>query len=115
MVNVSSLFKILFLFVLNLNRHSDMTHEHKCGYEGGINATHDPDLHRESEYKRIERVSHEIFTLFLILNPELTAVKMNDTGHITDVIGILSFRSFLIQTLQLLSFHSFLIQAFVYF
>lgn len=34
-----------------------MTHELKCGYQGGINVTHDPELHRESEYKRIERVN----------------------------------------------------------
>uniref|UniRef100_A0A336MLR0 CSON003023 protein n=1 Tax=Culicoides sonorensis TaxID=179676 RepID=A0A336MLR0_CULSO len=38
-----------------LFRHSDLSHEHKCGYEGGIDPLHDPDLHLESEYKRIER------------------------------------------------------------
>ncbi|XP_038106016.1 uncharacterized protein LOC6045606 [Culex quinquefasciatus] len=36
-------------------RHSDLLTSPKCGYEGGSNATHDPELHRESEFQRLSR------------------------------------------------------------
>ncbi|XP_058837035.1 uncharacterized protein LOC131693324 [Topomyia yanbarensis] len=35
-------------------RHSDLLTKAKCGYEGGTNQTHDPDLH-ESEFQRLSR------------------------------------------------------------
>ncbi|XP_058455265.1 uncharacterized protein LOC131432768 isoform X2 [Malaya genurostris] len=36
-------------------RHSDLLTEAKCGYDGGSNSTHDPNLHRESEFQRLSR------------------------------------------------------------
>ncbi|XP_021693630.1 uncharacterized protein LOC5576567 isoform X1 [Aedes aegypti] len=36
-------------------RHSDLLTHGKCGYEGGANHTHDPDLHRESKFQRLSR------------------------------------------------------------
>ncbi|XP_055586940.1 disintegrin and metalloproteinase domain-containing protein 12 [Uranotaenia lowii] len=36
-------------------RHSDLLTKPKCGYEGGINTTHDPLLHQESEFNRLSR------------------------------------------------------------
>lgn len=36
-------------------RHSDLLTHGKCGYEGGVNATHDPELHRQSEFQRLAR------------------------------------------------------------
>ncbi|KAG5679982.1 hypothetical protein PVAND_009517 [Polypedilum vanderplanki] len=39
-----------------LIRHSDLKHEHKCGYDGGINRTHDVALnHHMTEFNRIMR------------------------------------------------------------
>ncbi|CAG9804945.1 unnamed protein product [Chironomus riparius] len=38
-----------------LIRHSDLKHEHKCGYEGGINSTHDIELSHMTEFNRIMR------------------------------------------------------------
>lgn len=40
-----------------LFRHTDLKHEHKCGYEGGINSTHDIELSHMTEFNRIMRVS----------------------------------------------------------
>lgn len=40
-----------------LARHSDLKHDHKCGYEGGINRTHDVSLFDSKEFNRILRVS----------------------------------------------------------
>ncbi|XP_062533546.1 disintegrin and metalloproteinase domain-containing protein adm-2 [Armigeres subalbatus] len=36
-------------------RHSDLLSHGKCGYDGGANHTHDPELHRESEFQRLSR------------------------------------------------------------
>ncbi|CRK98583.1 CLUMA_CG011979, isoform A [Clunio marinus] len=38
-----------------LIQHSDLKNDHKCGYEGGINRTHDVTLHDTTEFNRIMR------------------------------------------------------------
>ena len=50
-------FVSLTLIFLYLFRHTDLKHEHKCGYEGGINSTHDVELSHMTEFNRIMRVS----------------------------------------------------------
>lgn len=53
----------LFLFC----RHSQMKHNHKCGYEGGINRTHDIDLFESPEFNRILRVRNSTINDFFYL------------------------------------------------
>lgn len=47
----------MIVYVCIYFRHSDLKHDHKCGYDGGINKTHDEDLYKNTEFNRILRVS----------------------------------------------------------
>lgn len=52
------------IFSYDSHRHSDMIHTTKnCGYDGGINKTHDIDLYEKSEFHRIHRVS-KVYILY---------------------------------------------------
>lgn len=50
---------IMIVYVCIYFRHSDLKHDHKCGYDGGINKTHDEDLYKNTEFNRILRVSFQ--------------------------------------------------------
>lgn len=51
--------------IVYIFRHSNLKHDHKCGYDGGINKTHDEDLYKNTEFNRILRVSFNV-TQFLL-------------------------------------------------
>lgn len=60
-----------------------MTHTTKnCGYDGGINKTHDIDLYEKSEFHRVHRVCNIDIYIFLL--------------HVYIVLVLIYFSSFII-------------------
>jgi hypothetical protein len=54
-----------YLLFHSLNRHSELSLNGTCGYEGGLDKNHDPELFNESEMSKLGRVCSKYMTCFL--------------------------------------------------
>lgn len=65
---------------MDLFRHSDLKVDHKCGYEGGSNHTHEPATMPHSEFHTISRVSFTSIVsinLMTLINIDLSFVSLS--------------------------------------